>query len=308
MTLLFLYIGGLGYSALLDIVMAVSTMHFLNYFFFGFELTWYHYFLAAPIIGILPDITSTLLQLVTEKKVDDAHHDINMGTIPQIAFLTAWAMLVGRFLPSAINYTISQFEIPLDPIPPTDIAIGSFSVTMASFAGIFMLLAPLAHIPLLMMGAGFTLGSLFFSPFWGLVITISFFLHFFHDSCCLDFGLRWLWPFSNNQYHFGGRLGIGKIPPLPFKLIHVFKPDEIDRSQYMDVIEWVRRIYLVPTYYAICELVIAMIFVILVGMSMTNITGAAISWLTLIFLACSYVFLAIISTLYEYETGKDLSQ
>ncbi|TSC73336.1 MAG: hypothetical protein G01um101470_142 [Parcubacteria group bacterium Gr01-1014_70] len=298
--LVFLYIGGLGYSALLDMAMAVFAMHFLA-FYFGVGLEWYHYLLAAPVIGILPDITSTLLQLITEKKVDDAHHEVNWRYPPQFIILIVLFTIGTGAVPYLINNTLAFFAIPLVSI------LHTISVKLAWFSFVFMILAPLAHIPYLMMIAGMVLGWWLFSPFWGLVIAISFFLHFFHDSCCLDFGLKWP-PFNKHQYHFGGRIAIGKkITPLPFKLVHAFKPGDIDRSQYMDAIEWVRMVYLTPTSYSFYELVISVVLILLTGFSFNSFTILMLSLLIAIYILIVATILRVVSTLYQCATGDYFS-
>lgn len=302
-TLVALYIGGLGFSAMLDVVMAVFAMHFLA-IFFDTSLQWYHYVLAAPLIGVLPDITSTLLQLLTQKKIDDTHHEIYFDGI--IIPLATLFFFIGGYASFLINSIIAFCNIPLTSIP-YDAVVIPFTLKLAVVAGIFMLLAPFAHIVIPIITVGLLLGWLFFSPFWGIVIATAFVFHYFHDSCCLDFGLKWLWPFNNNQYHFGGRLAMGKkITPLPFRFVYTFMPEMIEasRKQFMDVISWIRNVYLVPTTYAIGELYVSLFLLTAIALTSNLQIGILGGLLIPIALGILLMILWAASAVYETVTGE----
>ena len=184
------FIGAMGFSALLDMAMAVAITYAITSFF-GLSLSWHHYFVVAPFIGIFPDFDA-LFQLSSSGKTDDAHHTI-------------------------------------------------------------------LHRPLLMAAIGFLGGAFFFGYPWGFIMMLSWLAHHFHDSCCLDFGLKWLWPFSNNSFHFGGRQSLGKKESARFRLVHAYTPEELEqlKSQFIDVQTWLKLIYYQPTVYSITELLIA---------------------------------------------------
>ncbi|MEK7090036.1 MAG: metal-dependent hydrolase, partial [Patescibacteria group bacterium] len=191
------FIGAMGFSALIDIVMAVAIMHYTASFF-DLSLLWYHYFIIAPLIGALPDLDA-FSQLFSEKKIDDAHHSF-----------MHW--------------------------PPLMIAIGFF-------------------------------GGFLFSPFWGTAIAFSWLAHYVHDSCCLDFGLKWLWPFTNNQYHFFGNKPLGK--KSGFRIVHIYVPTELEglKDQFIELEPWLKEVYYRPTLYSGIELALSSVLFALVAAS-----------------------------------------
>ncbi len=119
------------------------------------------------------------------------------------------------------------------------------------------------HVPPLMTFLGLVGGWLLFSPFWGAVIATTWFFHFVHDSSMWDFGLKWLWPFSQNQYHFFGRKQIGPDTDdseKEFQLLVVYTPRELAQLQemgaFVELDTWLREIYYEPSGYSFFEIIL----------------------------------------------------
>lgn len=86
------FIGAMGFSALLDVTAAITITH-VTASLFWITLSWYHYFLVAPLIGIFPDLDA-LFQLASQKKIDDAHHTI----LHKPLLMATVGFFVGTFL------------------------------------------------------------------------------------------------------------------------------------------------------------------------------------------------------------------
>ncbi len=111
------------------------------------------------------------------------------------------------------------------------------------------------HSPLLFIPIG-TVILLFFNYQLAALFAITTFLHFLHDSIGIGWGVRWLYPFSRNHYSFFYQYDITKNH-LPQKMIYAWSPAEVDRlsDQYGDEF-WVKNIYLKFHPYAIAELLV----------------------------------------------------
>lgn len=122
------------------------------------------------------------------------------------------------------------------------------------------------HVPPLMICVGLFGGYVLFSIFWGNVIALSLFCHYFHDSCMQDFGLKWLWPFTNNQYHFFGWKQLGKSwrddRKKKIQFVISYTPAELAKLEqegaFIDLDTWLREIYYRPSHYAVIEFSLAM--------------------------------------------------
>jgi hypothetical protein len=93
------------------------------------------------------------------------------------------------------------------------------------------------HDPLLTIPAVFliAMGLSEGDPFWTLVVPLTWFLHYVHDSCERGPGIGWLWPFVNGMWR-RPRLINGK---WHFKMT----PAEAEVERKVDVWEWVEREY-----------------------------------------------------------------
>lgn len=58
------------------------------------------------------------------------------------------------------------------------------------------------HYPLLYLPIGTILLWIMFGKVWALVFLASSFFHFLHDSIAIGWGIKWLYPFSKNNYSF----------------------------------------------------------------------------------------------------------
>jgi hypothetical protein len=118
------------------------------------------------------------------------------------------------------------------------------------------------HFPLLYLPIG-TVGIFFlFGATWATLFFITSLAHFIHDSMGIGWGIKWLYPFSENNiaffYLYSGRLKEGLRKPL-----FVF-----DRSALMATArehgedDWVRKIYCAWHPIAIIEFSVFIISII----------------------------------------------
>lgn len=110
------------------------------------------------------------------------------------------------------------------------------------------------HYPPFMIAAGFACGLLNSSAFWGTAMAIILFLHYLHDSTMCDFGLKWLWPYTQNQYHFCGK----KYGENRVQAVIVYTPAELEKLEekgaFVTLQEWLEKVYYIPSGYAKFEL------------------------------------------------------
>lgn len=99
----------------------------------------------------------------------------------------------------------------------------------------------IAHQPILLVIPAFIIISLF-SKFWALLVSLCFLAHYFNDSITVGWGIKWLAPFSSNQYQFFTRNAQWRIV-----LVRVWTPNELARIQPMPMKEWLQTYYLKPT-------------------------------------------------------------
>ncbi|MFA6160182.1 MAG: metal-dependent hydrolase [Parcubacteria group bacterium] len=60
----------------------------------------------------------------------------------------------------------------------------------------------LIHYPLLYLPIGTILILVIFGKIWAIVFFVASFLHFLHDSVGIGWGIKWLYPFTKNNYSF----------------------------------------------------------------------------------------------------------
>jgi hypothetical protein len=103
---------------------------------------------------------------------------------------------------------------------------------------------------------------------WSLIFAAASLLHFIHDSIGIGWGVQWLWPFRDQHYSF---LYIYKPrhrkEKLPRKLLYVWEHAALDElhARYGDE-EWIRNIYLRWHPYAVVELAVFLISLIILFM------------------------------------------
>lgn len=99
------------------------------------------------------------------------------------------------------------------------------------------------HYPLIYLPVGTFLIWLLFGAGWGLVFFLSSFLHFVHDSIGIGWGVKWLFPFSKNNYAFF-YLYSKKIKKGLRKTVFIFTPQELSSvvREHGDA-DWVKNIY-----------------------------------------------------------------
>lgn len=110
---------------------------------------------------------------------------------------------------------------------------------------------PLIFVPI---GAGITY---LFEPQLAGLFAAGALSHMIHDSIGIGWGVRWLWPFRNNNYALGYRVRTGNHAKLPRQAFFVWPNDEIDKlsKDYGDP-EWFRNTYIKWHPFAIFELAV----------------------------------------------------
>ena len=58
------------------------------------------------------------------------------------------------------------------------------------------------HYPLLYLPIGTVIMSLLLGNMWATTFLIASFFHFLHDSIAIGWGIKWLYPFSKNNFSF----------------------------------------------------------------------------------------------------------
>lgn len=111
------------------------------------------------------------------------------------------------------------------------------------------------HYPLLFIPIG-TIIFTYFSREYGLLFAITSFLHFFHDSIGIGWGVQWLYPFTRRHYSFFYHYDVYRNK-LPKHLIYSWGHKEVDElsEKYGDK-NWIRNIYLRWHPYAIVEFLV----------------------------------------------------
>jgi hypothetical protein len=101
----------------------------------------------------------------------------------------------------------------------------------------------LIHYPLLYLPIGSIIAYIIFGKIWAIAFLTSSFFHFLHDSIGIGWGIKWLFPFSNNSYSFF-YLYSAKIKKGLRKTVFIFNeknlPDMVREHGDKD---WVKNIY-----------------------------------------------------------------
>ena len=118
------------------------------------------------------------------------------------------------------------------------------------------------HYPLIYIPIGTIILS-FYDFSWTMLFALCSFLHFVHDSIGIGWGVRWLYPFTKNQYTFFYRYQPPHREKFPLLWMHIWKHDEIDAlaEKYGDP-DWFKNIYLRLHPYGLFELLVFVLAVI----------------------------------------------
>lgn len=121
----------------------------------------------------------------------------------------------------------------------------------------------LIHYPLAYLSLGTLIFYFLFGKEWALLFFLGSFLHFIHDSVGIGWGIKWLWPFSTQNYAFlylySRRLkgGLKKL---------VFSFSKSDLSYYVKEHgddDWVKNIYYKWHPIAVIEFSVLIILILL---------------------------------------------
>ncbi len=114
----------------------------------------------------------------------------------------------------------------------------------------------LFHNPLIFIPLGTLIVGLF-NVYLAWLFFLASLSHMIHDSIGIGWGVRWLWPFKNNNYALGYRVRTGKHARLPRQRFYVWPNDKIDElsKKYGDP-DWFRNTYLRWHPFAVFELAV----------------------------------------------------
>ena len=96
----------------------------------------------------------------------------------------------------------------------------------------------LTHKPLAQVGIALVAAVAF--PFFGLIAAACLVAHFLDDSIGNDtgWGIKWLWPFSENQY------GFFQVKDGRRRVLAIWTPDEIAKIRPLPLNEWLEKCYI----------------------------------------------------------------
>jgi membrane-bound metal-dependent hydrolase YbcI (DUF457 family) len=180
--------------------------------------------------------------------------DIGVGIIMALLmskiFALSLAMPVGIMVIAGIVFSL---------LMDTDALINLFihRGTGASYKHRDLFHLPLLYIPIGMLVLYFLQLYQYQLPALALptLFALCSLAHFIHDSIGLGWGVKWLYPFSNNQYSFFYQYNTHKAELRPSKWgIYIWKSADIDRleEKYGDT-EWFRHIYMIWHPYSLVE-------------------------------------------------------
>lgn len=95
------------------------------------------------------------------------------------------------------------------------------------------------HYPIFLVPLFFTL--YYFSSFWACLIFSCFLVHFIHDSAGNEenkWGIKWIWPLSENYYQFFGKKKGKRLIMCPWS------PKEIEERESESWDSWLSKNYL----------------------------------------------------------------
>jgi hypothetical protein len=206
--------------------------------------------------------------------------DIGVGIM--MALLVSKIFAVSFALPAMASTTVLLtiagivFSLLMDTDALIDLII--HRGTRASYKHRDLFHIPLFYIPIGMLVLYFFQTS-YLPP---LALPVLFGLcslaHFVHDSIGLGWGVKWLYPFSDNHYSFfyqynahkaglrpsGQDTKCGKYGRWAKSIVYVWKSDDIDRleEKYGDK-DWFKHIYLSAHPYSVIETMVFLFSLIL---------------------------------------------
>jgi hypothetical protein len=128
----------------------------------------------------------------------------------------------------------------------------------------------LFHHPLIFIPIG-TLVFWWYNPLYAVLFALCSFLHFFHDSIGLGWGVQWLSPLNDRHYSFfylyQPRDRQEKLPQRKLLYSWDHKDIEILTKKFGDE-EWIKNIYFKLHPFAVIELLIFVLALILLTYSL----------------------------------------
>jgi membrane-bound metal-dependent hydrolase YbcI (DUF457 family) len=170
--------------------------------------------------------------------------DIGVGILSSIA--------LSRFFGISLSVAFISAGILFALLPDIDF-LASFKKSMGAKGHEHR---DILHYPLLFTPIGTIILS-FFNYQLAILFALTTFLHFVHDSIGIGWGVQWLYPFSRNHYAFLYQYD------SPQKLVYVWTPEEVKKlsDEYGDP-DWVKNIYFKFHPYAIVELLVFILAII----------------------------------------------
>lgn len=119
------------------------------------------------------------------------------------------------------------------------------------------------HYPLIYLPIGTSIIWLIFGKAWSLLFLVASFLHFVHDSIGIGWGIKWLYPFSRNNYAFF-YLYSKKIKKGLRKFVFSFSEKELPNyvKEHGDA-DWVKNIYYKWHPIAVAEFLVFLMSIII---------------------------------------------
>jgi|GEM_PF-653246 hypothetical protein len=134
----------------------------------------------------------------------------------------------------------------------------------------------LFHLPLLYIPSGMVI-LYFYQPELSLLFGLCSLCHFIHDSIGLGWGVKWLYPFSDDQYSFFYQYNAHRVGLRPSEQkttcgkwgMYVWKSADIDRleEKYGDK-AWFQHIYLSWHPYSLVEAAVFILSLVLLYATM----------------------------------------
>lgn len=118
------------------------------------------------------------------------------------------------------------------------------------------------HYPLIYLPVGTIILWIIFGKIWAVVFFIVSFCHFLHDSIGIGWGIKWLYPFSENSYSFFYLVSKPGVR-MKKKLVYTFTEEELPGivDKYGDP-NWVENVYKKWHPYAVVEMAVFIISLI----------------------------------------------
>lgn len=147
------------------------------------------------------------------------------------------AIFTSHFLEVNLSFLLIAVSILFALLPDIDFVFKKYNGKYAHKHRDFL------HLPLLYLPIGTAVVCILFGKIWGTVFLLSSFLHFLHDSIGIGWGVKWLFPFSKNNYAFF-YLYSRKIKEGLRKNIFIFNEDNLQNmaDEHGDP-DWIKNIY-----------------------------------------------------------------